>query len=114
MRPSDSGPGHTSARTVQRSGPWLSRALRSRGIRLPRHWPFTALVGFFPVWWALGLGSFAIILFAVPMAFQLRRVRPVQVPRGFALWICFLLAVLVSKQKQNKTAPDTLPHGAAT
>ena len=66
-RPSDSGPGHTSARTVHRSGPWLSRALRSGGIRLPAHWPFTALVAFFPIWWALGLGSFAIIGFSLPM-----------------------------------------------
>lgn len=114
MRPSDSGPGHTSARTVQRSGPWLSRALRSRGIRLPVHWPFTALVAFFPIWWALGLGSFAIIGFSLPMLLQLRRARPLRVPRGFAFWLCFLAAVLVSGLMLGRTAPDTLPHGAAT
>lgn len=114
MRPSDSGPGHTSARTVHRSGPWLSRALRSRGIRLPVHWPFTALVAFFPIWWALGLGSFAIIGFSLPMLLQLRRARPLRVPRGFAFWLCFLAAVLVSGLMLGRTAPDTLPHGAAT
>ena len=114
MRPSDSGPGHTSARTVHRSGPWLSRALRSRGIRLPTHWPFTALVAFFPIWWALGLGSFAIIGFSLPMLLQLRRARPLRVPRGFAFWLCFLAAVLVSGLMLGTTAPDTLPHGAAT
>ncbi len=114
MRPSDSGPGHTSARTVHRSGPWLSRALRSRGIRLPAHWPFTALVAFFPIWWALGLGSFAIIGFSLPMLLQLRRARPLRVPRGFAFWLCFLAAVLVSGLMLGSTAPDTLPHGAAT
>ena len=114
MRPQDSGPGHTSARTVHRSGPWLSRALRSRGIRLPTHWPFTALVAFFPIWWALGLGSFAIIGFSLPMLLQLRRARPLRVPRGFAFWLCFLAAVLVSGLMLGRTAPDTLPHGAAT
>ena len=114
MRPQDSGPGHTSARTVHRSGPWLSRALRSRGIRLPAHWPFTALVAFFPIWWALGLGSFAIIGFSLPMLLQLRRARPLRVPRGFAFWLCFLAAVLVSGLMLGRTAPDTLPHGAAT
>ena len=114
LRPSDSGPGHTSARTVHRSGPWLSRALRSRGIRLPTHWPFTALVAFFPIWWALGLGSFAIIGFSLPMLLQLRRARPLRVPRGFAFWLCFLAAVLVSGLMLGRTAPDTLPHGAAT
>jgi hypothetical protein len=113
-RPSDSGPGHTSARTVHRSGPWLSRALRSGGIRLPAHWPFTALVAFFPIWWALGLGSFAIIGFSLPMLLQLRRARPLRVPRGFAFWLCFLAAVLVSGLMLGTTAPDPLPHGAAT
>jgi hypothetical protein len=99
---------------VHRSGPWLSRALRSRGIRLPAHWPFTALVAFFPIWWALGLGSFAIIGFSLPMLLQLRRARPLRVPRGFAFWLCFLAAVLVSGLMLGRTAPDTLPHGAAT
>jgi polysaccharide biosynthesis protein PslJ len=114
LGPSDSGPGHTSARSVHRSGPWLSRALRSRGIRLPAHWPFTALVAFFPIWWALGLGSFAIIGFSLPMALQLRRARPLRVPRGFAFWLCFLAAVLVSGLMLGKTAPDTLPHAATS
>jgi hypothetical protein len=114
LRPSDSGPGHTSASSVHRSGPWLSRALRSRRIRLPTHWPFTALVAFFPIWWALGLGSFAIIGFSLPMLLQLRRARPLRVPRGFAFWLCFLAAVLISGLMLGKTAPDTLPHGAAT
>src|SRR5919107_345755 len=114
LRPADSGPGHTSAHAVHRSGPWLTRALRSRGFRLPTHWPFTALVVFFPVWWALGIGSFAIIIFCIPMAWQLRRMRPLQVPRGFAFWLCFLAAVLVSGLMLGKTAPDTLPHGAAS
>ena len=114
LGPSDSGPGHTSARSVHRSGPWLSRALRSRGIRLPAHWPFTALVAFFPVWWALGLGSFAIIGFSLPMALQLRRARPLRVPRGFAFWLCFLAAVVVSGLMLGSTAPETLPHAATS
>jgi hypothetical protein len=114
LRPSDSGPGHTSARSVHRSGPWLSRALRSGGLRPPTHWPFTALVAFFPIWWVLGLGSFAIIGFSLPMALQLRRARPLRVPRGFAFWLCFLIAVLVSGLMLGRTAPDTLPHGAPT
>jgi hypothetical protein len=114
LRPADSGPGHTSAYTVHRSGPWLGRTLRSRRIRLPAHWPFTALVAFFPVWWVLGLGSFAIIGFSLPMALQLRRARPLKVPRGFAFWLCFLAAVLISGLMLGKTAPDTLPHSAAS
>ncbi|HST64587.1 MAG TPA: hypothetical protein VLM05_05310 [Mycobacteriales bacterium] len=107
-------PGHTSSQDVTRTGPWLSRALRRGGAVLPGHWPFTALVAFFPVWWALGLGSFAVIVFAVPMAWQLRRMERLAVPRGFGLWLCFLLAVIVSGLMLGRTAPDTLPHGAAS
>ncbi|HEV7657219.1 MAG TPA: hypothetical protein VGP36_21165 [Mycobacteriales bacterium] len=112
FRPSDRGPGDTAAHSAHRTGPWLTRALRSHGLRLPQYWPFVALVGFFPLWWALGLGSFSIIIFSIPMARQLRRIKPLRVPRGFALWLCFLLAVLVSVLMLGKTAPDTLPHGA--
>ena len=35
-------------------------------------------------------------------------------PRGFAFWLCFLAAVLISGLMLGKTAPDTLPHGAAS
>ncbi len=113
-RPARRGPGHTAAHSAGRSGPWLSRALRSRGFRLPPDWPFVALVAGFPVWWALGVGSFAIIIFSAPMAVQLRRIRPLRVPRGFALWLCFLLAVVVSGLMLGSTAPDTLPHSASS
>lgn len=113
-RPGSRGPGHTAAHSAGRSGPWLSRALRSRGFRLPPDWPFVALVAGFPVWWALGVGSFAIMIFAVPMAVQLHRIRPLRVPRGFALWLCFLLAVVVSGLMLGSTAPDTLPHSAGS
>jgi hypothetical protein len=112
LRPGERG--RTGPHSHGRSGPWLTRALRSRQIRLPVHWPFTALVAFFPLWWMLGLGSFSIIIFSIPMARQLRRMKPLVVPRGFALWICFILAVLVSGLMLGKTAPDTLPHGAAS
>lgn len=114
LRRGDTRPGHTSSRDVGRSGPWLSRALRSTGIRLPSYWPFAALVAFFPVWWMLGLGSFAVIIFSIPMAWQLRRMERVRVPRGFGLWLCFLLTVIVSSLMLGKTAPDTLPHAASS
>jgi hypothetical protein len=35
-----------------------------------------------------------------------------RVPRGFAFWLCFLAAVLLSGLMLGKTAPDTLPHAA--
>src|SRR5918993_145189 len=59
-------------------------------------WPLAGLFVLFPLWWVLGLAAFAIPLAAVPMAALLAvRGRP-QVPRGFGVWLLFLVAVAVS------------------
>jgi hypothetical protein len=44
----------------------------------------------FPLWWALGVGSFIWPILAVPLFISLLRQRPIQVPRGFILWFLFL------------------------
>ena len=92
-----------------RSGPWLGRALRGRRLALPEHWPFTALAIGFPLWWALGFGPFAITVFAIPMAWKLRRMRPIRVPRGFIIWLLFIAAVLISGMMLGTQAPNTAP-----
>lgn len=92
-----------------RTGVWLTRVRQARRNGLPEHWPFTFLVAGFGLWWAIGFGAFAVTAFAVPMAWKLRKMRPIRVPRGFGLWLLFLLAVLVSGLMLGKTAPDTLP-----
>jgi hypothetical protein len=53
-------------------------------------WPLVALLGLYPLWWVLGLGAFAFIVFAVPMAVDLARRRHLRVPRGFGFWLLFL------------------------
>ncbi|HEX8928749.1 MAG TPA: hypothetical protein VGA45_07545 [Actinomycetota bacterium] len=93
-----------------RTGPWLFRALRRRGrAPWPDHWPFTALTMGFPLWWAIGFGPAAVTVFAAIMAWKMRRMGPIKVPRGFGLWLCFLLTVLISGLMLGKTAPNTLP-----
>ncbi|MVA75308.1 hypothetical protein GC722_04590 [Auraticoccus sp. F435] len=53
-------------------------------------WPFAlALLGY-PLWWVLGLGDSAWILLAGVMLLLLRGTR-VQVPRGFGVWLLFLV-----------------------
>jgi hypothetical protein len=96
-----------------RSGLWLTRAFRQRrGARWPDHWPFTALTMGFPLWWAIGFGPAAVTVFAAIMAWKMRRMTPIRVPRGFGLWLMFLLTVLVSGLMLGKTAPNTLPDHA--
>ena len=92
-----------------RSGLWFGRALRGRGRQWPEHWPFTALVMGFPLWWAVGFGPAAVTVFAAIMAWKMRRMRPIEVPRGFGIWLMFLLTVLVSGLMLGRTAPNTLP-----
>jgi O-antigen ligase len=50
----------------------------------------------FPIWWALGVGAFVWPIAAVPMAVSLAMRGRARAPRGFGLWILFLLWVLVS------------------
>ncbi len=59
-------------------------------------WPLTALIAGMPLWWTLGLGAVAWVVFAVPMAVRLLRRTPIRVPRGFGLWLLFLAWMLLS------------------
>jgi hypothetical protein len=64
--------------------------------RLAPAWPLWALLVGFPIWWALGLGSFVFVLLAIPMAVELRRRRPLRLPRAWPLWVLYLLWVALS------------------
>jgi hypothetical protein len=54
-------------------------------------WPLTLLFVPFPVWWALGVSHFVFIVLAGFMAYELCRRPRMLVPRGFALWLIFLV-----------------------
>lgn len=47
----------------------------------------------FPLWWALGIGAFIWPVLALPMGLSLVRRPSLRVPRGFWLWLLFLLWV---------------------
>jgi hypothetical protein len=72
-------------------------------------WPLTALLVLYPLWWALGMGTLAVFLLAVPMALQLWRRRPLLVPPGFGIWLLFLMWVLASTIMLPQNPPGTLP-----
>ncbi|MGO1319449.1 MAG: O-antigen ligase family protein [Galactobacter sp.] len=50
----------------------------------------------YPLWWVLGLGSIAWIPLAFLMLILLLRSGHVEVPRGFGIWLAFLLLMVVS------------------
>jgi hypothetical protein len=63
-------------------------------------WPVAALLAFYPLWWALGLGVGIFAMLAVPMVVLLLRRRmagrPLLLPPGFAWWLLFLAAAVIS------------------
>lgn len=85
---------------VPRAPAVRSRRRAAGGARisgLPPHWPITACIGGFPLWWALGMGSLVWPVFAVPLAVRLvTRRRRIVVPRGTGTWMLFLVVVGLS------------------
>jgi hypothetical protein len=89
-------------------GPEGSRPPAPGGLGGPG-WPLTALLVLYPLWWALGMGTLAVFLLAVPMALHLWRRRPVIVPPGFGIWLLFLVWVVASTIMLPRNPPGTLP-----
>lgn len=58
-------------------------------------WPFVAVFLGYPLWWLLGIGDMAWIGLSIIMVAYLLRSR-VYVPRGFGVWIVFLIWVACS------------------
>lgn len=66
-------------------------------LQLPLGWPVFAIFWLYPVWWAMGFEAPIWPIMAVPMAAWLLRHRDhVRAPKGFGVWLVFLLWVLVS------------------
>jgi hypothetical protein len=80
-------------------------------------WPVTAFLLLYPLWWALGLADYMVIILLVPMALRLYTWRGtgrrVVVPPGFALWLLFLLCTAVSVLTLSLSAPDTIDSSVA-
>ncbi len=82
----------------QSAGPFMS-ADRSSGVVRPESevplptWPLTLMITAYPLWFLLGLSGFTWIIFAVPMAIALIQRRDLVVPKGFGLWLLFVVAV---------------------
>ncbi len=76
-------------------------------------WPLKLLLLGFPLWWALGFASFSFLIAAVAMAVQLYRRRGIRVPRGFGVWVLFLVWMLLGVFVLWAHAPGTADGGGA-
>jgi hypothetical protein len=68
---------------------------------------------YYPLWWALGMGTLIVFVLAVPMVLHLVRRGDVRVPPGFGLWLLFLLWVLASTTMLAENPPGTLPDAVS-
>ncbi|MDI6098436.1 hypothetical protein QLQ12_07450 [Actinoplanes sp. NEAU-A12] len=103
----------TAVAAVAHAGP-APRTVKNRS--LPA-WPVAGILLLYPLWWALGLGVLIFPLMTAPMIFLLLRRRaagrPVRLPPGFAWWVIFLLAVVVSIAALGADPPGTVPERAS-
>ncbi len=77
-------------------------------------WPLTALLVGFPVLWLLGLSGVALQVAAVPMALQLLRRGRTRVPRGFGVWLLFLLCSAAGALVLGVDPAGTVPDSASS
>jgi hypothetical protein len=91
------------------------RPLGRRARRLPADWPLVALFVGYPLWWLIGFADLAGVIAAAVMAGQLvRRRRSLTVPRGFALWLLFVVWVVIGVAVLQVNAPGAVPGGSGT
>ena len=101
--PRSEGPQHAA------SAPARRRPAVPALVRIPTAWPLVVLLAGYPIWWALGLTTFAFVGAAAPMAVQLLRRRRLRFPPGFGLWALLLVWVLLGFLVLGETAPATMP-----
>jgi len=74
-----------------------------RGSMIAASWPVYALFLGFPLWWALGMGGFIWPVLALPMAASLIMRPGVRGPRGFGIWLLFLVWMLGSASQLDES-----------
>jgi hypothetical protein len=69
---------------------------RSRGRGRSPLWPIAAMFVGLPLWWAMGVSGFIVPVMAFLMLLVLLDQETLEAPRGFGVWLLFLLWVLVT------------------
>lgn len=100
------------AATVSGTAVTVLTKARSVDLRLSTGGPLLVLFYGFPLWWLLGFGDLAFLVAALPMGVHLWRIRhALTVPKGFAIWVVFLLLVLISVLALPARAPFAMGPG---
>lgn len=89
---------------------WPAPRGRRRGLllgRLDEFWPLTAYAYLYPLWWVLGISKVIIFILTLPMLWALVKHRRIRVPRGFGIYVVFLLWVALGVSVLWVRAPGT-------
>lgn len=73
-------------------------------------WPVLALFGGFALWWFLGLNNFIWPVLAAPMALTLLALGHTRAPKGFGIWVLFLLWMCISFLQLEDTSGLVFLH----
>jgi polysaccharide biosynthesis protein PslJ len=71
-------------------------SVRPRRALLPPVWPIYGIFVLLPFWWIAGLGGFVTAGLAAPVLVSLLFHRRVWVPKGFGIWLAFLVWCAIS------------------
>ena len=83
-----------------------------RGLaRLGPGWPLKVLLLGFPLWWALGVSSLAVLAASAAMVVDMHRRKRLRLPAGFGVWVLFLLWVALGVFVLWAHAPGTVDGG---
>ena len=108
-------PDSTSARS-KRPAPDPDRPVTSLRDVLRRRpgWPLVVLFVGYPLWWVLGIADVVGLFVAGAMAYTLLRTRTVRIPRGFGIFLLFLLWVVLGAALVQVAAPGAVATVSST
>lgn len=72
-------------------------------------WPLTVPLIGLPIWWLLGVWQFMVLAMAIPMGIYLVRQRSIAVPRGFGLWLLWMVWLITGILVLQVDAPSAVP-----
>lgn len=72
-------------------------------------WPLTVPLIGLPIWWVLGVWQFMVLAMAIPMGIYLIRQRSIAVPRGFGLWLLWMVWLITGVLVLQVDAPSAVP-----
>lgn len=100
------------AEVKREQSPLVARDTSPSGLK--PGWPLVVIFAGMPLWWVLGLVQVMFFAMSVPMLIHILGRRDALAPRGFGIWLLFLVWVLGGLLVMQVDAPGAVPGESAT